>query len=1705
MFSLRPTLPAAALGLGFCLAISACVPPSDPATVQLTLAPGANGTLSVTPAGQACAGCAAGTTQYAFNTAVTVTATPNAGFGFAGFSGACVGTLPCRVVLNASEQVSATFAPLQAALTVALSGAGSGTVTSAPAGINCGSQCSATFNQGTMVTLTAVPDAASDFVGWSGACEGSAACTVEINAALVVSAKFAPKSRTLSVTTTGPGVITSTPNGLYCGDACTGSFAQGSSVMLVASAEPGAVFAGWGGACSGTGICVVALDSDKTVTAAFTYNLYSVNVTRTGSGSGKVESIPAGIDCGTNCSASFQSGAMVVLTAAPDAMSVFSGWSGDCTGSGVCVVPVNGAHAVTAAFDPLDFSLTVATFGAGSVASADGAINCGSMCLGSYPVGAMVTLTATPVTGNVFNGWSGACFGTGPCQLAISRAQTVVAGFSAASVTGLHTMLTNGPSDPTRSTSATFWFTGSPAAASFVCSLDGARPTACASPATYSGLTNALHTFTAAAVDASGNVDPAPATYQWTVDTLPPVTTLTAMPANPSNVTSPGFSFTSSKANSTFACRLDANAPARCTSPFALSSVAPGQHLFVVTATDRAGNTDPTPATYGWLIDTTPPHTSIVSGPPNPSNVTSPVFSFQSNKEGSTFSCSLDGGVAVACVSPLQVGPLMDGNHSLQVVATDTAGNVDPTPATARWTVDTVLPVISTLSATPLYAMAGSTVTITFLASKPLSGSPSVTVAGLPASEPSLGAGTYTSMYTVTGNEPQGSATVAVSVTDLAGNVGTASTGITLDFTPPTIAVSVSPPQAKQGTTVTITAVASEPLQGTPSATIAGRTLTMPTVNGQTYIFTTTVQPGDAETSQPVTVTGTDLAGNQGGGTNSVVFDFHVDFVRASMTLLRTPVGSPKAVSAVAGATESGASVAVFQDAALTLPLGTATAADDGSFSATLSSADLPTVYIVITDLAGNVSAATQPGQVQATLNFAGVAQGSASHTAYVRHRVNELAPPNAAAESGSDGVPFVAADDNAMAAVDSVSTGVSEASRPLGWRGVKPAQASSMAMAWDPVAQRAVALISTFPEKATWTWNGTAWSFASVQGSPDWNGFSMAWDGVNSRVMLWAGSSCCGGALNTNYYFDGTQFQALAPNNTPSARNGASMTWDAGRQVIVMYGGGSKAETWEWNGTDWNNKTPGANNPPGLNQAPLAYDGTHLYTLLLAGSTTYTWSGTAWTRLAVIGPPSNPGDTMAWDAHRNVVVFHGANGQTWEWNGVVWNKIAAINEPGSLYGAVLVYDTAHQTTFLHGGAGHAESYTWDGTTWTRVNGPSPSARSFGAMTYDSVRGKTVMYGGQYAPSDTWEWNGTDWNQAQATNATIGGRGWLGLAAGGGTVLLQGGYNQGNGYFSDTYTWNGTAWTTITGASPGQHAYQGMAWDPVRSNFVLYGGTNSATQLTDTWLFSGTAWAKQNVSGPAQRTGPAMMAFPPRKTVVLQGGSGNKDTWEWNGAAWAQVQPLISGATGPIVSFGHGIVYDNTRNRLVLLDPSAGSYTWEWDGGTWRQATIYPAPGRTDGCSMAWHDAATQAVLFCGAGSYSSGYPTGDTWVYAPPRYGGQVFTLNVGSTTVPTAVSVKAVVGGTGDAGGGALKHGGRLLVWNATQQLWADAGSNTAADTDPQGARTIAPAPLANPAQYAVGGQLTLMVLPAVPTGAVAGEIATDYVEATVTYPLP
>ena len=150
------------------------------------------------------------------------------------------------------------------------SGTGNGTVTSNPAGINCSSSCSASYNGGTVVTLSAIPAVGSSFAGWSGT--GCTNGVITLNANTTCTATFTPQSAqsvTLSIAKTGSGsgTVTSSPGGIDCGNTCSASYNSGTAITLSASPAADSTFLGWSG--SGCTSGAVTLNANMTCVAIF--------------------------------------------------------------------------------------------------------------------------------------------------------------------------------------------------------------------------------------------------------------------------------------------------------------------------------------------------------------------------------------------------------------------------------------------------------------------------------------------------------------------------------------------------------------------------------------------------------------------------------------------------------------------------------------------------------------------------------------------------------------------------------------------------------------------------------------------------------------------------------------------------------------------------------------------------------------------------------------------------------------------------------------------------------------------------------------------------------------------------------------------------------------------------------------------------------------------------------------------------------------------------------------------------------------------------------------------------------------------------------------------------------------------------------------------------------------------------------------------
>jgi len=419
------------------------------ATQTLTVEKNGTGTGTVlsSPAGINCgATCAFAFTEGAV---VTLTASPASGTAPVVWSGCETITVEkkCKVTMSAAKTVKATFDLAQRELKVTKAGTGTGTVTSSPAGIECGSKCSTTYTNGTVVTLSAVSGPNTLPVVWTGCgkviAENKCEAAMSANKAITATFKLNQVELKVAKKGTGTGTVKSTPAGIECGAKCAAKFDEGSTVTLTGTPGANTEAAVWSG-CSSIGAenkCLVTMSSAKEVTATFSHPQFPLSVTKVGPGSGTVKSTLAGIECGNACTAGFDKESTVVLTSESGPNSEAALWSG-CDTIAIenkCEVKMSAARAVTATYKAkagvpvYTVSVEKTGNGSGTVSSSPAGIACGSACSLEVVSKATLTLSAVAAEGSVFDHWAGGgCSGSGSCEKSITSTRIVKAVFTLA-------------------------------------------------------------------------------------------------------------------------------------------------------------------------------------------------------------------------------------------------------------------------------------------------------------------------------------------------------------------------------------------------------------------------------------------------------------------------------------------------------------------------------------------------------------------------------------------------------------------------------------------------------------------------------------------------------------------------------------------------------------------------------------------------------------------------------------------------------------------------------------------------------------------------------------------------------------------------------------------------------------------------------------------------------------------------------------------------------------------------------------------------------------------------------------------------------------------------------------------------------------------------------------------------------------------------
>jgi len=331
---------------------------------------------------------------YVHGTQVQVTATPDAGYIFAGWSGNTNTSMnPLVLVMNRSWEIEANF---QRVFYLNAIVSGNGTVQIDPA--------KPYYLPGESVNLTAVPAEGHGFAGWSGDnTSSSPTISFDMNSDKLVLANF-KRLVTLAITNIGHGTVRVEP--------AAEQYLEGTTVQVTAEPQEGWQFIEWNRALSGSQNPVsLTLDGNKELEAVFK-QLFRVTVEVLGSGTVTlVPNLPQYVD-GT---------ALTVVASAPSGYR-FVGWGGDLEGSTTpATLVVDGDKHITAVFKPL-WTLTVNSTRGGTVQKVPD--------LNRYVDGTAVELKAVPEQGYGFAGWSGDVTGfENPLTIVITNNMTVFAEF----------------------------------------------------------------------------------------------------------------------------------------------------------------------------------------------------------------------------------------------------------------------------------------------------------------------------------------------------------------------------------------------------------------------------------------------------------------------------------------------------------------------------------------------------------------------------------------------------------------------------------------------------------------------------------------------------------------------------------------------------------------------------------------------------------------------------------------------------------------------------------------------------------------------------------------------------------------------------------------------------------------------------------------------------------------------------------------------------------------------------------------------------------------------------------------------------------------------------------------------------------------------------------------------------------------------------
>lgn len=503
-----------------------------------------------------------------------------------------------------------------------------------------------------------------------------------------------------------------------------------------------------------------------------------------------------------------------------------------------------------------------------------------------------------------------------------------------------------------------------------------------------------------------------------------------------------------------------------------------------------------------------------------------------------------------------------------------------------------------------------------------------------------------------------------------------------------------------------------------------------------------------------------------------------------------------------------------------------------------------------------------------------------------------------------------------------------------------------------------------------TWVRDANGWHEVGPAQSPGpgpRTRHAMAYDSLRQRLVLFGGLATNPGTpdaviVDDTWEFDGALWTQRNPLHRPSARIDHGMTWHAAQGRIVLWGGmaalpygGHTYDTWQYDGIDWVQATPGAT-PSVLGANNLVYAPALNRTVLCSYPSTWEYDGANWAQVPTAHqlPLSNYSQTSASvDATGNVLVLALDYGlpiaalSTWRYDGVDWTQVTTAHTPPIESLGPMTWDATRNRVVLV-----ADGAVWefDGVDWVLADPTSGFARRMAApYAHDSHRHCLVSFGGWTAANPQtnahWEWHGSGW-QVVPQNVAPGPRRNAHLAYDSRRerLVLHGGDN-----LHDTWEYNGSQWHQVLTPHDPWAPVTAMTYDPVQGHCIALASSPSSTYWpwSSTFAYDGNDWTEMVTPTllPPRLT-PTLAWNAARDAISLYGGYWGygvyTDNWELRDGDWHQLSPQIR----PPVAHARG-GYDTARGKLVVdTGPSLTQHLpggwFEFDGTSWQPLPSQP-------------------------------------------------------------------------------------------------------------------------------------------------------------------